>query len=68
MNMFQVPATTEEWQEVARQFADKWQYPNCIGAINGKHIAIRAPPNSGSTFHNYRMFYSIMLMAVVDAS
>ena len=62
------PATAEEWQEVARQFEDKWQYPNCIGAIGGKHIAIRTPANSGSMFHNYKMFYSIVLMAVVDAA
>ena len=52
----------------ARQFEDKWQYPNCIGAIDGKHIAICAPANSGSMFHNYKMFYSIVLMTVVDAS
>ena len=50
---------------MARQFEDKWQYPNCIGVIDGKHIAIRAPPNSGSMFHNYKMFYSIVLMTVV---
>ena len=68
MDVFQAPSTAEEWQEVARQFEDKWQYPNCIGAIDGKHIAIRAPANSGSMFHNYKMFYSIVLMAVVDAS
>ena len=67
IDVLQAPSTAEEWQEVARQFEDKWQYPNCIGAIDGKHIAIRAPPNSGSMFHNYKMFYSIVLMAVVDA-
>ena len=68
MDVLQAPATAEEWQEVARQFEDKWQYPNCIGVIDGKHISIRAPANSGSMFHNYKMFYSIVLMAVADAA
>lgn len=26
-------------------------FPNCIGALNGKHIAIRPPPNSRSMFY-----------------
>ena len=30
-------------------------------------VAIRCPPNSGSLFHNYKGFFSVLLMAVVDA-
>jgi hypothetical protein len=65
--MLQVPSTEEEWIEVASSFGDKWQLPNCIGAIDGKHIEIIKPKHSGSTYINYKGFFSIVLLALVDA-
>ncbi len=64
----QFPSNEEEWQQIAQDFETKWQFTHCLGAIDGKHIAILAPPNSGSQYYNYKQFHSIVLMAVVDAS
>ena len=37
------------------------------GALNGKHIAYKCPPKSDSQYFNYKGFYSVVLMALVDA-
>jgi len=63
-SLLQAPTSPSEWLKIAQEFSNKWQFSNCIGAIDG----IRPPVNSGSVFHNYKMFYSIFLIAVVDAS
>ncbi|XP_063393367.1 uncharacterized protein LOC134678652 [Cydia fagiglandana] len=63
---FMPTPTTEDWKIIADGFNKKWNFPNCIGAIDGKHVNIIAPPSSGSLFFNYKKHFSIVLMAIVD--
>ena len=35
--------------------------------MDGKHVVLKKPANSGSTFYNYKHHFSIVLLAVVDA-
>lgn len=65
--VMETPTTPNGWRQVAQDFWDRWQFPHCCGALDGKHIAIKCPPNSGSIFYNYKGFYSIILLALVDA-
>lgn len=49
-----VPSTEREWLDVARSFNDQWNFPHCLGAVDGKHIVIKAPANGGSVYYNYK--------------
>jgi len=62
-----MPSNEEEWRVVIDKFNTRWNFPNTIGAIDGKHIALKAPPNTGTVYHNYKGFFSIILLALVDA-
>ena len=62
------PPTKEDWIRIEKEFYKRWNFPNCLGAIDGKHIIIQAPGNSGGIFRNYKSTFSVNLMALVDAS
>lgn len=56
------------WIQIANEFNYKWQLPNCVGAFDGKHVAIKKPAGSGSEYFNYKRYHSIILMGLVDAN
>ena len=62
------PTTPEEWHAIADKGYGRWNFPHTCGALDGKHVACRCPPKSGSLYFNYKGFYSIILLALVDAS
>lgn len=65
---FQLPSTDEEWKETAHLFETQWQFNNCVGCMDGKHIVIQKPPGSGSLYFNYKSTFSVVLFAVVNAN
>ena len=65
--MFQFPNSEEKWKAIATKFEERWQFPHCIGAMDGKHIDIVPPSDSGSYYYNYKGKHSMVLLAIVDA-
>ena len=61
------PSSEEEWKGVSEGFHRQWNFPNCLGAIDGKHIVMQAPAGAGSTYFNYKGTHSIILLAICDA-
>ncbi len=59
------PTTPDDWMVIANTNSHRWQYHHCLGAIDGKHVAIRKPMNAGSYYFNYKNFHSIVLVALV---
>lgn len=57
----------EKWLKIANDFYTKYNFPLCLGAIDGKHIRIKKPNKSGSLYYNYKGFFSIVLLAVTDS-
>lgn len=62
------PSNQNDWLQISEGFHSRLNFPHCIGAVDGKHIKIKAPPNSGSAYHNYKNSFSIVLMAICDSN
>jgi hypothetical protein len=59
--------TEEEWKKKVEEFYSLWQFSNCIGAIDSKHIETQAPNNSGFSLST-KIPFSVVLLALVDAN
>ncbi|XP_011313524.1 uncharacterized protein [Fopius arisanus] len=60
--------SVDDFIRISKEFKTKWNFPHCIGAIDGRHVPIKKPNNSGSLYFNYKGYYSIVLQAAVDAN
>lgn len=60
--------TVQNWQWVIRGFDENCQFPNCVAAIDRKHICIPRPPSSGFLYFNNKKTFSIILLAGNDAN
>lgn len=62
------PQSPGEWKQVALDFEEQWSLPHCVGAIDGKHIRLHNPSLGGTYYYNYKKYFSIVLLAIVDSA
>ena len=65
-----MPKTEEDFKTKIVDMEELWQFPCCWAAIDGCHIPMRCPPGgleACKEYHNFKNFYSIVLMALVDS-
>uniref|UniRef100_A0A8C5LWH2 DDE Tnp4 domain-containing protein n=1 Tax=Leptobrachium leishanense TaxID=445787 RepID=A0A8C5LWH2_9ANUR len=54
-----IPTPTEEaWAGISAGFQDRTNFPNGLGAVDGKHVCIVKPLQSGSLYQNYKHYFS----------
>ena len=61
------PLTNEEIGEKIEEFEELYGIPQIVGAIDGCHIEINAPPQNHEDYFNRKQHYSVNLQAIVDA-
>ena len=62
-----LPTNNEGWLEVAGDFEARWNLPHCLGAFDRKHVRLKKSKNSDSLYFNYKQFFSVVLVALVDS-
>lgn len=49
--------SNDNWINTASEFMARTQFSYCICAVDGKHIRIVKPTDSGSNYFNYKKFF-----------
>ena len=62
-----VLSTEEQWLSFTEKFESRWQYPNAIGAVDGKYVVIHKRIHGGSCYYKYKHTHSPILMTIAGS-
>ena len=66
-NLF--PKNQGDFSNMMGEMDSEWQFPFTFSAIDGSHLLMKCPPGGPEAmkqYHNFKNFYSIILLALVD--
>ena len=63
-----MPTNRQELLNISAQFGQISNLPNVLGAVDGTHIAIKAPVDEEHVYVNRKNFHSINVQGVCDAN
>ena len=64
------PTSRDDFKESMAKFGEEWQFPYAFAAVDGSHLPIKCPKSGAQAmkqYFNFKGFYSIVLMELVDA-
>ncbi|KAI8490525.1 hypothetical protein Bbelb_317930 [Branchiostoma belcheri] len=56
----------ETLRQIVHGFEQRWDFPQCAGAVDGTHVEVKAPSESPTDYFNRKGYHSMVLQAVVD--
>jgi len=62
------PLTRQKLQKLIDEFEEEYGIPQIVGAIDGCHIEINAPPDNPQDYFNRKQHYSVNLQAKVTSN
>ena len=62
------PLTIQEIRNKMDEFEESYGIPQIMGAIDGCHIEINAPPDNHEDYFNRKQHYSVNLQGIVDSN
>lgn len=66
-SLIRFPSTLREIEATISGFQDEFQYPMCLGALDGTHIPIKPPRGLETDYFNYKKYHSVVMLATVNA-
>ena len=66
--LIRLPKTEQEVKEKTKKFFEVWQFPQCLGAVDGTHIDIEQPSDNASDYINRKGWFSLNVQACCDYS